>query len=60
LVGKPKAFWRRGALPEDIDRHSAARIPVATDPQPLRFHFGHQALADADRHILVKAAMVAK
>src|SRR4051794_15288873 len=60
LVGQPQAFRRRAGLPEDVDRNSAARIPIAADAQPLRLHLLDQPLADADRHILVEAAVVAE
>src|SRR5690348_1882800 len=60
LVGQPQAFGRRARLPEYVDRHPAPRVPVAADAQPARLHLAHQPLADADGHILVEAAMVAK
>src|SRR6185369_12164194 len=60
LVREPQALRRRAALPEDVDRDSAARVPVAADPQPPRLHLFCQALADADRHILVEPAMIAE
>src|SRR4051812_13316908 len=60
LVGQPQAFGRRATLPEDVDRHSAARVPVSADAQPPGLHLGHQPLADADGHVLVKAAVVAE
>src|SRR5882757_4988328 len=53
LIGQPQPLRRRSRLPEDVDRHSAARVPIAADAQPLRLHFAHQSLADADRHVLV-------
>src|SRR5690242_18753263 len=59
LVGQPQPLGRRARLPEDVDRHSAARIPIAADPQPLGLHLAREALADPHRHVLVKAAMVA-
>src|SRR4051794_7149847 len=60
LVGQPQALGRLARLPEDVDRNAAARIPVAADAQPLRLHFLNQALAYADRHVLVEACMVAE
>ena len=36
LVGQPQALGRRAGLPEHVDRHAAARIPVAADAQPAR------------------------
>src|SRR5437764_6830461 len=38
LVREPQPLGRRPRLPEDIDRHAAARIPIAADAQPLRLH----------------------
>src|SRR6478735_3083982 len=60
LVGQPQALRRLARLPVHVDRHSAARIPIAADAQPQRFHLSRQALADADGQVLVKAAMVAE
>src|SRR6476469_5686753 len=60
LIGKPQAFRRSTALPKDVDRHAAARVPIAADAEPSRLHLGHEALPDADRNILVEAAMVAE
>src|SRR6185369_10389978 len=60
LVREPQALRRRAALPADVDRDSAARVPVAADPQPLGLHLLGQPLADADRHILVESAMIAE
>src|SRR6476661_3731113 len=60
LIGKPQAFGRSAALPEDVDRHAAARIPVTADAKPFGLHLGHHPLADADRHVLVEAAMTAE
>ena len=36
LVGHPHILGQLAGLPEHIDRHAAARIPVAADAQPLR------------------------
>src|SRR5438270_415173 len=60
LVRQPQPFGRRGGLPKDVDRHPAARVPVAADPQPLRLHLVSKPLPNADGHVLVKAAMVAE
>src|SRR5690242_4013207 len=60
LVGQPQAFGRRARLPEDVNGHSTARVPVAADAKPARLHLTHQPLADADGHILVEAAMIAE
>src|SRR5690349_14114888 len=59
LIGHPQAFRRLSRLPEDVDRHSAARIPIAADAEPSRLHLARQTLADPHRDVLVKAAMVA-
>src|SRR6476469_9514105 len=59
LVWKPQAFRRRTRLPEDVDRHAAAGIPISADAQPLGFHLIREPLPDADRHVFVEAAMVA-
>ena len=32
LVGQPKPFGRGAALVEDVDRHAAARVPIASNP----------------------------
>ena len=37
LVGQPRALWHFTCLPEHVDRHAAARIPVAADAQEMRF-----------------------
>src|SRR5215204_3800888 len=58
LVRQPQTLRRQPGLPEDVDRHSAARIPVAADPQPAGLHLLAEPLADPDRHVLVEAAMV--
>ena len=36
LVGQPDALRQPAGLPEHVDRHAAARVPVAADPQPFR------------------------
>src|SRR5256885_15047262 len=60
LVRQPQPFRRRSGLPEDVDRHSPARVPIAADPQPPGLHLFGQPLANADGHVLVEAAMIAK
>ena len=35
-IGQPQALGRLAGLPEHVDRHAAARIPVAADAQPAR------------------------
>src|SRR6267378_5438356 len=59
-VGQPQAFGRLAGLPEHVDRHAAARIPVAADPEPAwRQHLG-ESLADRQRAGLVEVGMVAE
>src|SRR5262249_44113797 len=58
LVRYPQVFRWHCRLPENIDGHPAARIPVSADPQPPRFHLAHQSLPDPHRHVLVKATVV--
>src|SRR5919112_1000623 len=60
LVWQPQGLRRRAGLPGDVDRHAAARIPVAADAQPARLHLVDQPVANPDRHILVEAAMIAE
>src|SRR5690606_42073069 len=60
LIGEPKAFRRQAALPEDIDWNPAARIPITSNSQPSRRGFGEKSLPNPDRHILVKARVVAE
>src|SRR5690349_1925748 len=59
LIWQPQPFRRVSRLPEDVDRHSAARVPIAADAEPFRLHLARQPLSDAHRHVLMKAAMVA-
>jgi hypothetical protein len=47
-------------LPEDVDWHAAARIPIAADPEPERLHLGEQPLGDPDGAILVEGGVVAE
>src|SRR4051812_7370493 len=60
LVREPQAFRWRARLPEHVDRHAAAGIPIAADAQPLRLHLGKQPLTDAERYVLVEPAMIAE
>src|SRR5581483_8899515 len=60
LAGQPQALGRLAGLPEHVDGHAAARIPVAADAQPARRQLLHQPLADSDRRLLVEALHVAK
>src|SRR5690606_30180580 len=60
LFGEPQSRGRAPALPENVDRDAAARVPVPADTQPLRAHLVHESLADADGDVLVEAAVVAE
>ena len=60
LVGQPHASGRRAGLPEHVDRHAAARIPVAADAQVVRLQQRRQPLADRHRAVLVERAVVAE
>ena len=44
LVGHPDALRQLAGLPEHVDRHAAARIPIAADAQPARLQQRHQLL----------------
>src|SRR5438874_12959477 len=48
LVRHPHAVRQLAPLPEHIDRHAAARIPVAADAEPFRLEQVGDPLADAD------------
>src|SRR5687768_1545854 len=58
LLGHPQPLRPWAALPEYVDGHTPARIPVAADAQPARCHLIEQALSDADGHVLMEATMV--
>src|SRR6185503_15908293 len=60
LLRDPESLRRRPRLPEHVNRHSAARVPIAADPQPLRLHLGGEALADPDRHILMEGTVISE
>src|SRR5690606_13987149 len=60
LVRQPQPFGRGSALPEHVDRNTATRVPEPADAEPARAHLVEQALADADRHVLVEAAVIAE
>ena len=55
-----KAFWWRRGLPENINRNAAARIPIAANAQPFRFHARDQPLGDHYGAILMKRTMIAE
>src|SRR5262245_49983192 len=58
LVRNPRLRGRRAGLPEHVDRHAAAREPVAADPEPARRQRLHQAIADGHRAVFVKRTVV--
>ena len=60
LVGQPDALGQAAGLPEHVDRHAAARIPVAADAQVFRLEQRIEPLADPHRAVLVKGALVAE
>src|SRR4051812_5732605 len=60
LVWQPYARRQLAGLPEHVDRHAAAGIPIAPDAQEFRMEQDHQLFADGDRAVLVKAADVAE
>src|SRR5690242_16989795 len=60
LVRQPKPLGRRAGLIEHIDRDTAARIPIAADPEPDRVQFRNQPLGDSERALLMERAVVAK
>src|SRR6478672_5895295 len=60
LIREPQARGRFAALPENVDRHSPAWVPIAADAEPARLHLGCEPLTDADGNILVEAAMIAE
>src|SRR5262249_13724318 len=45
-------------LPEHVDRHASARIPVAADAQPFRLQQRHELLADGDGAVFVETAVI--
>ena len=47
-------------LPEHIDGHAAARVPVAADAQIVRLEKASEPLADRHRAVLVEGAVVAE
>src|SRR6266581_3557981 len=60
LIRYPESRRQLAPLPEHIDRHAAARIPVAADAQPLRLDRRDELLGDRDRAVLVEGAVVAE
>ena len=60
LLGHPDALGQLAGLPEHVDRHAAARIPIAADPHPARLQQRVQALADRDGAALVEGAVISE
>jgi uncharacterized tellurite resistance protein B-like protein len=59
-IRQPHGLRRLAGLPEHVDRHAAARIPIAADAQIPRLEQLRQALADRDGAILVEGAVIAE
>ena len=59
-IGQPQPVGRRAGLVEHVDRHAAARIPIAADAQPARRERRDQPAGDAERAILVEGAVIAE
>ena len=58
LVGRqPDVLRQFAGLPEHVDRHAAARIPVAADAQIFRLEQRGEFLADGDGAVLVEGAV---
>ena len=47
-------------MPKHVDGDPAARVPIATDAEPMRLHFGKKPLSDANGAIFVKGSVVAE
>ena len=60
LIRQPQPLGRCAGLVEHVDRHAAARIPIAADAQPAGRERGDEILGDAERASLVEGAMVSK
>src|SRR5665213_442821 len=58
LLGQPQIRGRRAGLVENIDRHAAAREPIAADAQPFGADRLDQPARDGQRAILVEDALV--
>src|SRR6516164_1752897 len=53
-IGQPQPGGWRAGLVEDVDRDTAARIPIAADPQPLWGERLDQPAGDRERAVFVK------
>src|ERR1700733_11279250 len=60
LIGNPHPFRRLTALPEHVDRHAAAREPVAADSEPSGLEQSDKVLANPHCAILMERAVVAE
>src|SRR4051794_15005407 len=60
LVWQPYACRQLAGLPEHVDRHAAAGVPIAPDAQKFRMKQCRKLYADGDRAVLMEAADVAK
>src|SRR6202044_4285044 len=60
LIRNPYPLWRLAALPEHVDRHAAAREPVAADSEPSGLEQSDKVLADAHCAILMEGAVIAE
>src|SRR5579872_7591814 len=58
LIGNPHSLRQFSGLPEHVDRNAAAWVPIAADAQPFGFDLRGDTLADGDRAVLVKGAVV--
>src|SRR5258708_40083032 len=59
-IGQPQVRGRLAGLPEHVDRHAAAWVPVAADPEPARCQHLGGPLADRERTGLVEVGVIAE
>src|SRR5271154_3730084 len=60
LIWNPHPLRQFSSLPEHIDWNAAARVPVTTDPQPLRLDRSRNSFADRDRAVFVERTVIAE
>src|ERR1700722_1511131 len=60
LIGDPDPLWRLTALPEHVDRHAAAREPVAADSEPSGLEQSDKVPANPDCAIFMERAVIAE
>src|SRR5687767_14891632 len=60
LVRDPEACRRATGLPEHVDRHAAARIPVTADAQPAWCEELDQSIRNGDGAVLVESPVIAE